>query len=393
MYVSPYQLPPNKQPHPGVPNKIPSVRPVLPPPPFNMGPSPLNLPREECITVKGELGECASYFHCGSQGGHPSGLCHLGHDVSAHARTCCLFPSYCGFETNKQVTYFKNPNYPNITSNTGDCLYRVNLQPGVCQVRVDFLDLRLKPLVNGDCDPTNSLTISSNDRHAHVAVDQLCGTVSQGYVDPLRTDIPHVYIHVDDDIPIDRPNFKAPNSHPMNVNFKFKATNYPSRWNLRISQIHCEGASLEAPSGCSQYYNQNKGNITSINYKDGAYRNNLDMTICIKRDPAACAIKYRLHTMAVGPTKGGTPGKSQLGYGLTCDDYLVFNGEKTAMCGSLSKGARDVVLPVRGPQGLTLHTDQIHIPKADAGFHIEYEYLHNCHGVEFYKYPVPGRRN
>ena len=60
---------------------------------------------------------------------------------------------------------------------------------------------------------------------------------------------------------------------------------------------------------------------------------------------------------------GGTPGKSQLGYGLTCDDYLVFNGEKTAMCGSLSKGARDVVLPVRGPQGLTLHTDQIHIPK------------------------------
>jgi len=387
-------LPPNKSPSPGIPNKAPAHVPYYPHPPFNMQPSPLEstpdlasrLPKEECISYKGELGECSSYQQCGHQGGVPSGLCHLGHDVSAHARTCCIFPSFCGYETNKDVTYFKNPNYPNTTSSLNNCLYRVNLLPGVCQVRVDFLDLSMKPMVHGECDPSNSLRISSNDRHAYIPLENFCGTVAEDVVDPLRTDIPHMYVHVDDDLALDRPSFQVPNHKQKSVTFRFKVTDYLTRWNLRISQIQCDGANLQASQGCSQFYTQNKGNITSFNMADNSYPNSMDMSVCILRDPSACAIHYKLKTFGVGPTKGSRDGKQSMGYGLICHDYVVFNGEKTCICGGINN-AKDIILPVKGPQGFTVRSDASHIPLADVGYHMEYEYLHNCTGTVFYKYP------
>jgi len=289
------------------------------------------------------------------------------------------------------VTYFKNPHYPNITMDMGSCLYRVNLLPGVCQLRVDILDLRMKNMVSGECEQANALNINSNDPHAYIPIKSMCGAVSQGVDDPLRTDIPHMYIHLDNNDIIDRPSFKQPNAEQISVNFRFKVENFASRWNLRISQIQCDGANLQSPSGCAQYYNQNKGNITSLNFHEAAYKNNMDMSICLKRDPAACAIHYKMHSMAIGQTKGGIPNKPQVGYGLTCDDYLIFNGQKTAMCGELTV-ARNYTLPIDGPPGLTLHTDGNHVPKADVGFHLEYEYLHNCTEVDYFQYPSPVKR-
>ena len=41
------------------------------------------------------------------------------------SRVCCIYPSYCGFETNREVTYFRNPNYPRSSNNTGECHFRV----------------------------------------------------------------------------------------------------------------------------------------------------------------------------------------------------------------------------------------------------------------------------
>eukprot|EP00091_Calanus_sinicus_P015775 TRINITY_DN34456_c0_g1_i1.p1 TRINITY_DN34456_c0_g1~~TRINITY_DN34456_c0_g1_i1.p1 ORF type:complete len:123 (-),score=35.59 TRINITY_DN34456_c0_g1_i1:81-425(-) len=105
------------------------------------------------------------------------------------------------------------------------------------------------------------------------------------------------------------------------------------------------------------------------------------MDICVARDPTACGIKYRMRTMGVGPTKGGG-----LGYGLVCDDFLKFRGEKTGICG---KGdGREMVLPVKGPMGLSFRSDSSNIPGADVGYRLEYEYLHECGGLQFFKYPV-----
>ncbi len=46
-------------------------------------------------------------------------------DSSFMRSVCCIYPSYCGYETNREITYFKNPDYPSSISNTDLCHYRV----------------------------------------------------------------------------------------------------------------------------------------------------------------------------------------------------------------------------------------------------------------------------
>ena len=126
-----------------------------------------------------------------------------------------------------------------------------------------------------------------------------------------------------------------------------------------MSQIICDGANLQAPSGCSQYFNSNSGNITSINLPDRQYMADISLDVCIARDPTACALKYNMKTMGVGPTKGGG-----LGYGLVCDDFIKFRGEKTGLCGKVD--GRELVLPVKGPVGLSFRSDNSHIPQVSS---------------------------
>jgi len=375
-----------KVPDAGIPNKTPKEEVILPNLGFLVDPSPLDLKKEECITSDGEVGECHSAFQCGYTNGVVNGLCHQGMDASAHARVCCIYPSYCGFETNREVTYFKNPDYPNLTNNTGECHFRVNLLEGVCQLRVDFVELSLKPLNQGECDPENRLTISSRTKRAFTPVKHFCGQIHEDGEDPTRTDLNHVYIHVDD-IPLDTQYTEPPNSPAPSVDFKVKVQNYPSRWNIRISQVMCDGAPLQSPSGCSQYYNSPNGTITSLNVADKSYQKQLKMAACIRTDPRACAIKYLIKDMQFGDVKNKKGGKLQLGYGLTCQDYIAFNGMKSGMCGSASN--KEIIVPVRGPQGLSVVTDDVSSPSVEEGFRIQYSYLHQCDGAtSFFKFPT-----
>jgi len=369
--------------HRAVPNKAPSKEPVFPMPfPVTKSFLPLSvLPPEDCHSEAGLVGECLSAAECGATSGQPSGLCHMGRDVSLHARVCCTYPAHCGYETNHRVTYFKSPAYPEPSSLVSDCPLSVDLLPGVCQVRLDFLDFQMKPIHQGVCDMKNSLLIKSNKKSTVIPMPRLCGNIATGQEDPLRTDVPHLYTYFDVDSAPEKGVKKVPNKDMRpTLELHFNVENYPSLWNIRVSQIVCDGANLQAPTGCSQYYNSNSGNITSINLPDGEYMTDTSLDICLARDPTACAIKYKLAQMGVGPTKGGG-----LGYGLVCDDFLKFRGEKTGICG---KGdGREMVLPLRGNVGLTFQSDGSNIPGADVGYRIEYEYLHNCHGVQYYKYP------
>jgi len=374
---------PNK--HKAVPNKASLNVPELPLPfPVTKSKLPISiLPPEDCHTADDMVGECLSASECGSTSGHPSGLCHMGRDVSLHARVCCIYPAHCGFETNHRVTYMKSPNYPHTATSVSSCPFTVNLLPGVCQVRLDFLDFHMKPLNHGICDPTNSMMIKSSHSSTMLPMTNLCGTVATGKEDPLRTDIPHLYAHFDMDPVLGRDDAKVPNKDTTipSLQLQFNVTNYPSKWNIRVSQIVCDGANLQAPSGCAQYYNSNSGNITSINLPDRQYMADTSLDACVARDPTACAIKYSIKTMGVGPTKGGG-----MGYGLVCNDYIKFNGEKTSMCG---KGeGRELVLSTKGPMGLSFRSDSSHIPEADVGYRIEYAYQHDCSTLQNYKYPV-----
>jgi len=379
---------PNKPAKAGIPNKEPEEIPdydgTLG---FSLvGPS-VRLPKEECLTDSGGIGECLQAFECGMEGGRPEGLCHLGHDAYYHLRTCCIYDSHCGFETNKEVTYLKNPEFPNYAKSSSDCMFKIDVLPNVCQIRIDFLELEMKPMVEGQCDPNNALYITSSASDAFIPVPQLCGTIHKEVQDELRTDIPHMYVHINRDHPklYGGHNNIIPNKDgDPSVWLTLKVEDFASRWNIRVSQIQCDGANLQAPAGCGQYYNMNSGNLTSFNYLDGAYQKDMSLTSCIKRDPTACALELNMKSFFVGDTKGGS---GKLGYGLTCKDYFMINGEKTSICGSNNNIARRMIFPAHGPESVYFHSDSSHDPSVDQGYHFEYFHHSNCQNLEFYKYP------
>jgi len=377
---------PNKEPAVGIPNKAPKEEIVYPEIPLLVDPPPVPLPKEECITADEEVGECRSAFDCGFTNGVVNGLCHQGHDASAHARVCCIYPSYCGYETNKEVTYFKSPDYPELTNNTEECHFRVNLLPGVCQLRLDFVEFSLKPLQDGQCDPDNRLKVSSVLQRAHIPVNEFCGKLHEDNQSPTSTDLTHMYIHLDE-IPPDSAYTEPPNSPSPGVDLRVRVKNYPSRWNIRISQIQCDGAPLQAPSGCSQYYNEVNGTVRSLNLADSRYPANLNMAACIRTHPAACAIKYLIKEMEFGDVKNRKPGVNRLGYGLTCQDYIAFNGLKSGLCGSTTN--KEIILPLNVPQGLNIVTDGLYSPSTDQGFRIQYSFLDNCDtDTNFFAFPT-----
>jgi len=372
---------PNKSPMNGIPNKVegPQPTPLL----FPLAPPPIPLPAEECLTRDGEVGECLTAFACGENDGSMSGLCHQGMDHSAYPRVCCTYQSHCGSSTTKLVSYFTSPSYPQLISNHTDCSLEVVLKPGVCQVRLDFLDFQLGEMTNGLCSPDNQMVIESSVKHAFIPSRTLCGNLafnkSADPLDNLRTDQAHMYIHIED-LPVDTQAKKMPNAPIPDVRLSIKVTDQPSQWNIRVTQIQCDGAPLQAPGGCSQYYNDLSGVIRSLNYFDNKYMANMDMTACIRYEPKACAIAYNIDDMSIGEMRG----KNKVGYGLTCGDYISFQGEKTCMCGKTV--SRELVFPIRGAQGVHLHSDAVN-SGSDAGFQLSYRYIQDCEGLGFFKYP------
>lgn len=379
---------PNKNPRLGIHNKEPEQIPDYPAKQvITLSPPPFKYPKEDCHTHTGGIGECMTPFDCGQEGGVPSGLCHQGRDSFQQIRSCCIFESFCGYETNKEVTYLKNHEYPHSVNDDSDCVFKIDLLPGVCQLRLDFLDFALKPMTAGECDNDNALHVTSSDPTAFIPVKKLCGTLSQAVEDTLRTDNPHMYLHFNREDPLLQglSDTRLPNKDLTNpsVRLSLKVKDFASRWDIRSTQIMCDGANLQAPTGCGQYYNMNAGNISTFNYLDGAYQNNIRMTSCIKRDPVACGLELNLKHFALG-----SAGKAKkLGYGLTCDDYLVINGQKTGLCGSLNVGRKLVFPTSSGPEAIFFSSDNKHNDKVDVGFELEYKHHHSCKNIEFFKFP------
>eukprot|EP00092_Neocalanus_flemingeri_P029391 GFUD01031908.1.p1 GENE.GFUD01031908.1~~GFUD01031908.1.p1 ORF type:complete len:518 (+),score=114.79 GFUD01031908.1:75-1628(+) len=381
--VQPNPSKPNKAPVPGIPNKKDGPPPASPRLLFPLSSPPVPLPAEECLTADDEVGECLSAHDCGQTNGQMSGLCHQGMDHSAYPRVCCTYTAECGYSTSKTVSYFRSPAWPQLVTNHSDCSLEVDVNPGVCQVRLDFIDFHLDGMTEGSCSPSNQMVINSTIKHAYFPTNTLCGNLSPTtaeLVDYLRTDLPHLYLHLED-LPADRKVPKLPNSPTPSISLNVKVTNHPSKWNIRVTQIQCDGAPLQAPGGCSQYYNSFSGTMTSLNYHDNQYMTNMDMAACVRLDQRACAIAYTIDSMSVGASKG-----NKLGYGLTCGDYISFSGEKTGMCGTAL--AREVVLPVRGVQGVTMHSDSV-FSKSEAGFKMQYRYIRECVGLQYFRYPQP----
>jgi len=366
-------LVPNRPLHPGVPNKTPEQTLDLDALGFHLGESPIYLEKEECITDEDEdIGQCMSPKECGYQHGQPNGLCHQGHDASAHLRVCCTFPTTCGYETNKEFVYFKNPEYPQISNSSPECHFRVRLLPDVCQIRVDFLEFETKNKTDGICDENNQLEISSPFARAYIPVQKFCGSIKKEEK-PARTDLNHIYINFDD-IPMDSLYKEAVHHKDPYIDFKMISLNHTTKWNIRIIQVACDGAPLHSPAGCGQYFNSANGTISSLNI--GELDENVKLTSCLRTDTTACAVRFKIKQMQVG-------NKKKLGYGLTCQNFMSINGMKSGICGFAEE--KEIILPIDGPQAINyVHEELSTFPET---YEITYDYLHNCEGVEFFKYP------
>jgi len=366
---------PNKKLHPGIPNKSSEetlghdLQDNLG---FLLGESPFNLPKEECINEEDEVGQCMSSRECGFQNGEPHGICHQGLDNSAHLRVCCTFDSYCGFETNKETVYFKSPDYPQTSDSAAECHFRVKLLPGVCQIRVDFLDFETKNKTDGVCDENNRLQIFSPFQRAYIPVKNFCGKILKEER-PARTDLHHVYLNFDD-VPLDSSYVEAVHHKNPFIDFKMISLNHTARWNIRIMQVECDGAPLHAPAGCGQYYNSQNGTVKSLDIAE--FSENLKFSSCIRTDTTACAIRYKIKDMQIGT-------KTKLGYGLTCQNFLSINGMKSGICGYAE--TKEIILPIDGPQGFNYVYEELAL--SPEHYEITYEYIHRCDNIQYYKYP------
>ena len=114
-----------------------------------------------------------------------------------------------------------------------------------------------------------------------------------------EAEAPHLYLHIGE----------AASALPRVVVLEARVAAAPSRWRVKVSQVRCDGAPLQAPDGCAQvtvnlviissyilcpqYYTEPSGTITSLNLPDRLYPANLDMAVCIRPDLASCGIEYK----------------------------------------------------------------------------------------------------
>ncbi|XP_059489011.1 transmembrane protease serine 9-like [Neocloeon triangulifer] len=106
---------------------------VAPTGPITGGPAPICLVRAECL----------------AQGGQPGAACGRG-----FARgVCCNFQNViqCGDRTASTNSIFRNPNFPDPTTDAINCAVDVVPRQDVCGIRIEFLDALLAPSRSGVC--------------------------------------------------------------------------------------------------------------------------------------------------------------------------------------------------------------------------------------------------
>jgi hypothetical protein len=232
-----------------------------------------------CETESGAAspnGTCYSNWECDDRGGESSGNC-----ASGFGRCCVIAKSDDKSSVDEPISYFQNPDYPQSSeARTDSRQFTIQVSDeDICQVRIDFDDFDLAPQTGlGECDD-QYLTIEGIDH-------QFCGD-NAGQ---------HVYLPID----------SVPASLDLEVTIASDENDYDYKHSLRITQIDCNTNNdymkeIRAPDGCTQYFYDTSGEITSFNY-DGVnmYQKNQDYAICVKKDANMCGIKYSNPTAVSG---------------------------------------------------------------------------------------------
>jgi len=251
--------------------------------------SVVQFPNDECVAQSANAlrGICRSADECGSTNGISDGNCASGFGV------CCrhTFEGAAGSTTviNQNGSYVQNPNFPTVVTTAG--VFTYNVMPsnaaGICQLRLDFVDVALtQPVLASGCGTIDNIAIVAGGAGGANGLNppNLCGTL----------DGEHIYVATG----------KQSTAATITVT-KVGTTN--SHWQIRVREIECGSLSSPPNDGCLQYYTGTTGRIRSFNSNVAApiiitlAANDINYNICIRQEAGHC-------TMNLSETRpGGMP--------------------------------------------------------------------------------------
>uniref|UniRef100_A0A6P7FGW5 Uncharacterized protein LOC114327953 n=1 Tax=Diabrotica virgifera virgifera TaxID=50390 RepID=A0A6P7FGW5_DIAVI len=271
---------------------------------LNFFPVPIE---EECNANDGRRkGVCMNTYECRMKGGKSYGFCAYGFGV------CCVFTATCDQEISNNITYFVNPDFPDLTRDMSSCSLRVKkMDEEIGQLRLDFVHFNLgQPnRKNGICEEDIFLmTTGSNSRDI-----TLCG-LNSGQ---------HIYFDVDN----------TNDFIEIKMNMSRKAVT--RLWEVKVTQMPF---SQRAPAGCLQYYEGTTGIIQTMNFADnGRHLANQDYNICIRQEDAMCSIVYEpCHENAFRISPNSGDDYMEVGSGDYTDDddeAGIVEGRQMDSCG------------------------------------------------------------
>ncbi|XP_071538252.1 uncharacterized protein [Panulirus ornatus] len=209
-------------------------------------------------------GTCTSRGECTSKGGRADGSCANGFAV------CCVYEKRCGSIVVQNNTYLLNDAYPDTFMDIDNCQYTIEkINSGVCQVRLDFLNMRLQgPDNTSQCSHDTFTFVGTAGANPTV----ICGDNSGQ----------HMYLDL------------AGGTGAARINIATTTNTFSRSWRIKVTQIPCISDS-RAPPHCLQYYTQYSGTINSFNYQETAGVQQLagqQYTTCIRTREGFCGIKY-----------------------------------------------------------------------------------------------------
>ncbi|XP_021962863.1 uncharacterized protein LOC110858399 isoform X2 [Folsomia candida] len=228
----------------------------------------IRLQNNPCQAETGGNGTCYPRNQCQSLGGTSSGTCASGFGV------CCTFQKSCNSETNQNVTYFVNPEWPGTFDGSVECPITVQkVDSNICQYRLDFEEFSLAQPEPVDHICESDVFVVAGGR----PVPPICG----------ENGGQHMYIDA------------GPSSGNIKINIVTSGDSFARRWRIKISQVQCN-AQYRASDSCLQHHTGMSGRIKSFNYGDpqtvgpefGMQLSAQEYSICIRAEEGFCGIVY-----------------------------------------------------------------------------------------------------
>ncbi|CAL8123174.1 unnamed protein product [Orchesella dallaii] len=228
----------------------------------------IRLQNAPCATEANGNGTCYPRAQCQQLGGQGFGTCAAGFGV------CCVFQKTCNSETNQNVTYFVNPEWPGTYDGSIECPITVQkVDSNICQYRLDF----------------EEFTLAQPEPVDHICESDVFVVAGGRPVPPICGENAGQHMYVD----------AGPSSGNIKINIVTSGESYARKWRIKISQIPCN-AQYRAGDSCLQYFTSMSGRIKSFNYGDptmmgpeyGMQLSAQEYTTCVRAEEGFCGIVY-----------------------------------------------------------------------------------------------------